>query len=353
MLEIFCELFPQAPIYTIFYDEHATGHVFKGCEIHTSFLQRIPLAGRYHRKFPMFMPLAIEQFDLSYFDLVISNSASFAKGVVTKPDTLHISYCLTPTRFLWDDSQRYVKESGYSWLTKKLIPFFLGYLRIWDVEAALRVDKFVAISNFVKERIKKYYRCDAEVIYPAIDTSKYKSAKDVGDYFLMVGRLVPYKKFDLAIKVFNATGLKLKIVGDGPELARLKKIAKGNIEFLGLVSDYKMPELYSHARAVVFPQEEDFGLVPVEGMASGRPAIAYAGGGALETVIDGQTGIFFHEQTEIALAEAIGRFEQTSFDSVFIRKHAEKFGKAVFKNKFLKLISSQNLFHSPKMDSSV
>lgn len=349
MLEIFCELFPQAPIYTIFYDEHATGHVFKGREIHTSFLQKIPLAGKYHRNFPLFMPLAVEQFDLSYFDLVISNSASFAKGVVTKPNTFHISYCMTPTRFLWDDSQRYAKESGYSWLTKKLIPPFLGYLRVWDVEAAFRVDKFVAISNFVKKRIKKYYRCDSQVLYPAIDVGKYFIADKIGDYFLMVGRLVPYKKFDLAVRVFNATGLKLKIVGDGPERPRLKKIAKGNIEFLGIVSDYKMPELYSRARAIIFPQEEDFGLVPVESMASGRPVIAYAGGGALETVIDGQTGIFFWEQTEISLAEAIGKFEQTGFDPMLIRKHAEKFDKTIFKNKFLKLISSQNLFPGPRL----
>ncbi|MBI2063686.1 MAG: glycosyltransferase [Candidatus Yanofskybacteria bacterium] len=340
VLEVLCEIFPDAPIYTLIYDERMTGGVFHGREIHTSFLQKLPFARRHHRIFPLLMPLAVEQFDLSYFDVVLSVSASFTKGVITKPQTKHINYCLTPTRFLWDDSHRYIEEFRYPWPIKKLVPFFITYLRIWDKEAALRVDKFVAISSFVKSRIKKYYDGDAEVIYPPVDAHKYHISSEVGDYFLMVGRLVPYKRFDLAVKVFNAIGKPLKIVGDGPEHKRLEKTAKPNIEFLGLVSDYKMPELYAHAQAVIFPQEEDFGIVPLESMSSGRPVIAYRGGGALETILENQTGIFFDDQTEISLAQAIGRHYQTHWDPSVIRTHALKFDKGVFKTKIVDMVNA-------------
>ncbi len=338
VLEVLCEIFPDAPIYTLLYDEKATGYAFKDKEIHTSFLQKIPFSRTHHRIFPMLMPLAIEQFDLSYYDVILSNSASFAKGIITKPQTKHINYCMTPTRFLWDDSQRYIDEFRYPWPIKKLVPFFISYLRIWDKEAALRVDKFVANSNFVKTRIKKYYHTDADVIHPPVSTDKFYISNQKDDYFLMVGRMVPYKRFDLAIKVFNAIGKPLKIVGDGPERRRLKKMAGKNIEFLGLISDYKMPEIYSRAQAVIFPQEEDFGIVPLEAMASGRPVIAYKGGGALETIIDNKTGIFFDQQSEIALAQAVGQYYQTDFDPDFIRSHARTFDKEIFKQRIRELV---------------
>ncbi|MEK7154112.1 MAG: glycosyltransferase [Patescibacteria group bacterium] len=352
VLEALCEIFPDAPIYTLLYDERATGHVFKGREIHTSFLQKIPFARKHHRVFPLLMPLAIEQFDLSEFDIVLSNSASFAKGVITKPHTKHINYCMTPTRFLWDDSHRFIDEFKYPWPIKKLVPLFITYLRIWDKEAAYRVDEFIAISDFVRTRIKKYYERDAQVIYPPVSAHKYKIADKIGDYFLMVGRLVSYKRFDLAVKVFSAIKKPLKIVGDGPERKRLEKIARqnfssknlggqarSNIEFLGLVSDYKMPEIYNRAQAVIFPQVEDFGIVPLEAMASGRPVIAYRGGGALETVAEGETGIFFDEQTEISLAQAIGEYYQTDWDSHAIRTHALKFDEEVFRAKIAELLT--------------
>lgn len=338
VLEALCEIFPNAPIYTLIYSEEATGGVFKNKEIRTSFLQKLPFSKKHHKFYPLLMPLAVEQFDLSYFDVVISTSSSFTKGVITKPKTLHINYCSTPTRFLWDDSHRYIDEFKYPWPIKKIVPLFISYLRVWDKEAALRPDLFIANSNFVKNRIKKYYGREAEVIYPPIDASKYKISDKVGDYFLMVGRLVSYKRFDLAIKVFNAIDKPLKIVGDGPERKRLHKIAAGNVEFLGLVSDYKLPELYSQARALIFPQEEDFGLVPLEAMASGRPVIAYRGGGALETVIDGQTGIFFDQQTEVDLVQALGRFEFTEFDSQLIHRHALEFDKKIFQEKISRLL---------------
>lgn len=347
VLEVLCEIFPDAPIYTLLYDEAATGRVFKWREIHASFLQKVPFARKHHRIFPLLMPLAVEQFDLSEFDIVLSNSASFAKGVITKPHTRHISYCMTPTRFLWDDSHRFIDEFKYPWPIKKLVPIFITYLRIWDKEAACRVDEFVAISEFVRARIKKYYERDAQVIYPPVCTQKYKIADKIGDYFLMVGRLVSYKRFDLAVKVFSAIKKPLKIVGDGPERKRLEKQARSagsgqagkNIQFLGLVSDYKMPEIYSHAQAIIFPQVEDFGIVPLEATASGRPVIAFKEGGALETIIDGKTGIFFDEQTEISLAQAIGRFYQTEWDSQVIREHALKFDKEIFKRRIIDIIN--------------
>ncbi len=331
-------MFPDAPIYTLLYDEKATGHVFKDREIHTSFLQKIPFSRRYHHSFSWLMPLAIEQFDLSYFDVVLSVSASFAKGIITKPHTKHINYCLTPTRFLWDDSHKYIEEFGYPWLIKKLLPPLIAYLRIWDKEAALRVDEFVGISNFVGKRMKKYYGVNAQVIYPPIDSSKFSISPIIDDYFLMVGRIVGYKKFDLAIEAFTAMGIPLKIVGDGPERKRLQKNAGNNVEFLGLVSDQKLAELYQRSQATIFPQEEDFGLVLLEAMASGRPVIAYRAGGALETVIEGVTGVFFNEQTEIDIARAIGQFQRTSFNPAVIRDHALNFDKKYFVERMMNLV---------------
>lgn len=290
------------------------------------------------------MPLAIEQFDFSEFDTVLSVSASFAKGIITKPSTRHINYCLTPTRFLWDDSHRYVSEFRYPWPIKKLLPLALTYLRIWDKEASLRVDEYIGISKFVQERIKKYYNQSSILIYPPIDTKKYFIADKVEDYFLLVGRLVGYKRFDLAISAFEAMGLPLKIVGSGPEFKKIKnQISKSkNIELLGLVSDYKMPELYSKAQAVIFPQEEDFGLVPLEAMASGRPVIAYRSGGALETVIEGENGIFFDQQTEIDLSLAVGKFELSQWNSQKIRDSVAKFDINIFRSKMRAIIDSKD-----------
>ena len=347
VLSVLCEIFPQAHIFTLVYDEYLTGGAFKTKRIHTSFIQNIPLAKRNHRLLPMLMPLAVEQFDLSSFDLVISNSASFAKGVITKPYAKHISYCLTPARFLWDDSHKYLHDFYGSkvfrqsrWLNADIVswlaPVFLNYLRIWDQQASHRVDQFVAISEFVRQRIKKYYKKDSHVVYPPVDTKRFKISKEIDDYFLMVGRLVPYKRFDLAIKVFNELNLPLKIIGDGPEKKRLQKLAapNANIEFLGLVSDYKLPFYYSKAKALIFPQEEDFGIVVVEAMASGRPVVAFRGGGSLETVKEGETGVFFDEQKEKSLKKALKNFNPFDFDPEKIKARATLFDKEIFKENF-------------------
>lgn len=338
VLSVFCELFPYAPIYTLVYDEKLTGRSFRGRTIHTSFLQKIPGARTNHRLWPALMPLAIEQFDLSRFDLVISNSASFAKGVITKPHTKHLSYCLTPTRFLWDDSHKHIEEFQRPWLVKKLTPLLLSYLRIWDQEASHRVDQFVAISDFIKTRIKKYYQREAEVVFPPAETQRFRISPETDGYYLMVGRLVPYKQFDLAVKAFNELGWPLKIIGDGPQRKYLEKLAKPNVEFLGLISDHLLPRYYARAKALIFPQEEDFGLVVVEAMASGRPVLAFKAGGAKETIKEGETGTFFSEQSVESLIRALRQFNPADFDPQCVRARALLFDKEIFKEKFLKTL---------------
>ena len=341
MLQVLCSMFPDAPIYTLFFDPQATGGVFEGKEIRTSFLQRAPFIKKYHRVFPLFMPFAIEQFDFSDFDIVFSISASFAKGVITKPGTRHICYCLTPPRFLWDGSQKFMKEFSYSKVIKSLFYPLITYLRLWDREASLRVDNFLAISSFVKDRISKYYLRDSKVIYCPVNVKKFHIAQEIGDYFFMAGRLVSYKRFDLAIRAFNQLGWPLKIAGIGPEINNLKKIAGDNIEFLGLVSDEKLAYLYSRAKAFVFPQEEDFGITPLEAMAYGRPVIAYRSGGALETIEEGRSGIFFSEQSEESLVLALTDFKELDFNPLVCRMQAEKFDIEIFKRN---IISELNNF---------
>lgn len=341
VLQVLSSMYPEAPIYTLLYDSQATGKVFEGKEIRTSFLQRMPLAKRYHRFFPLLMPFAIEQFDFSEYDLVLSISSSFSKGIITKSGARHICYCLTPPRFLWDGSHKFMDQSSYPFLIKKLLPPFISYLRVWDIEAALRVDKFIAISEFVKERISKYYGEDVPVIYSPVNTSKFfvSSPEKIRDYFLAVGRLVPYKKFDLLVEAFNELGLPLIIAGTGPELKRLKKIANENIVFKENTSDNELAILYSEAKAFLFPQEEDFGLTPLEAMASGTPVIAFNSGGATETVIEGLTGTFFLKQTKKDLVDIVRSFDRNKYKSSNCRLRAEEFGIDKFRKKMVEIIN--------------
>ncbi|MBD3300142.1 MAG: glycosyltransferase [Candidatus Moranbacteria bacterium] len=344
VLECFCELFPKAPIYTLVYNPEVFSDVFRDRDIRTSFLQKIPFTKSEHHFFPYLMPLAVEQFDLSYYDLVISDTSSFAKGVITQPKTLHLSYCHTPMRYAWDDCHKYTREFDYPAFVKKFIPFGMNYIRIWDRVASNRVDHFMANSNLVKKRIEKYYKRRAKVIYPPVFTDNFKFRKDRDKdqkgYYLMVGRLVSYKKFDLGVKVFNRLGLPLKIVGGGSLLKKLKAMSKENIEFLGPLesSGERLREVYANCKALVYPQEEDFGLVPLEAMAVGKPVIAYRAGGVLETVIDNRTGIFFEKQNAGHLIKAIRKFQNKEFDSSFIQRHAKKFGKQRFKEEVVDFV---------------
>lgn len=333
VLEAFTEIYPDAPIFTLIYDSKKMGDVFSEKKIYTSFLQRIPLAKSHHRIFPVLMPLAIEKFNLSDYDIVLSDSASFAKGLITRPETLHICYCHTPPRYAWDDSQRYIKEFGMFKLAKLFVPFFMNYIRLWDREASFRVDEFICNSKFVAQRIKKYYKREAKVIYPPVDIRQFEPGKRISTYFLMVGRLLAYKHFDIGIEAFNKLELPLKIIGDGPERKRLEKLAGRNIEFLGELYSKDLEEQYQRCQALIFPQEEDFGLVPVEAMACGRPVIAYRGGGALESIKEGETGIFFDEQSPESLIQAVKNFRADRFSPLKIRSNALKFDKEIFKKK--------------------
>lgn len=345
VLEAFCELFPEAPIYTLFYDEKLTYGRFKGKDIRTSFIQKIPFSRRYHQIFPPLMPMAVESLDLSEFDLVLSDSASFAKGVITKPTTLHICYLHTPLRYAWDKSHQYLSEFPLPPVLKPLASFFLTYLRLWDLHASIRPDVYLTNSRFVQSRIRKYYRKEAEVIPPPVSFEFFGGEFTIAsseDYFLMVGRLTPYKRFQLAITVFNKLGLPLKIVGDGPERMRLEKSAEENIEFVGTVSDQVLRDIYANCRALIFPQEEDFGIVALEAMAAGKPVIAFRGGGAIESIIEGETGLFFDEPTESALEKAVREFGAFSFDPQRIKNHTKGFDKEVFKKNIKGFIDRTN-----------
>lgn len=333
VLEAFCEIFPKAPIFTMVYDKKLMNGAFSDRKIHTSFLQKMPFIGSHHRLFPLLMPMAIEQFDLSGFDVVLSDSNSYAKGVLTPPNTLHVTYCHTPMRYAWDDCHKYLHDFKYSNFTKKLIPFAMNYIRLWDRISAERPDLYIANSDFVASRIKKYYSKTSEVINPPVNMKSFSISSDVQDYYLMVGRALAYKRFDIVIDAFNALKLPLKIIGKGPEMNDLKKRSGKSIEFLGYLPDDQISRYYSACKAFIFPSEEDFGITPLEAMASGRPVIAYRGGGALETVVEGKTGLFFNEQTAGSIIDTIKTFDSDKFDPVAIREHAAKFDKEIFKAK--------------------
>ena len=343
VLESLSEIWPHAPIYTLIYEPQKVHNRFSKKIVKTSYLQKIPLAKSYHRIFPPLMMLATEQFSLDYYDIVISDSSSFAKNIITNSKTLHISYCHTPMRYAWDDCQYYTQEFGFpSWL-KKIVPFLMNYIRTWDFYSTNGVDYFIANSNFVKKRIKKYYQRQAEVINPPINIENFHISpqEELKDYFLMVGRMMKYKKMDLVIKAFNKLKLPLKIVGRGSELKNLKKIAGPTIEFLGRVSDKKLARIYSESQAFIFPQEEDFGIVAIEALASGRPIISYRVGDVENRVIENKNGVFFKNQTEEDIIDAVERFKKIKFDSNFIRQTALGYDQKLFKEKIKKFVENK------------
>lgn len=343
VLECLAEIFPPAPIYTLVYDEKLFKNIFGKRKIYTSFLQSLPFSKSHHRSFPVLMPMAIESFDLSAYDLVISDSNSYAKGIITNTETLHICYCHTPMRYAWDDCHSYAQAFPFSFITRKLVPVAMNYIRLWDKISSERVDKFIANSAFVSRRINKYYRREAAVIHPPVDISFYKksSGHEKENYFLVVGRIIPYKRFDLVVEAFNVLGFPLKIIGDGPEAGRLKKKARKNIQFLGWLSDEETRNYYGRAKAFIFPQEEDFGIVLLESMASGTPVIAYRGGGALEVVKEGLNGIFFDEQSAGSLTSAVKRFQNLAFDKNAIMNSVADFDKEKFKRRIKEFVEKE------------
>jgi len=328
------EMFPDAPLYTSVYDEWATPWAKVFPKIYTSFLQKIPFAKNAHEFLGTFMPLAFEQFSFDGYDLVISVTSEAAKGIMTKPGTKHICYMLTPTRYLWSHYDLYFGNPLLRLISKPAI----NYLRSWDRIAAQRPDKIVAISTEVKRRIKKYYGRDSEVIFPPVEIGKWRKLRK--SYYLLVSRLdFGYKNVELAIKVFNKIKKPLVVVGTGRQSSKLKSMSRKNIKFVGRVSDAELERYYLGAKALIMPQEEDFGLVSVEAQSYGVPVIAYGKGGVLDTVVDGKTGILFSEQNIKSLTDAIEKFEKTKFVVDNLYTNAQRFTEDIFKKEFLRIIN--------------
>lgn len=337
----FKEIFKDAPIYTTLYNSENLDKELQNIDVKTSFLQNIKGAKKKHQKYFPLMPMAFESFDLNDYDIVLSSSSSCSKGVVTNPETMHVCYCHSPMRYGWEFYYEYTKDM--KGLKKKLIKYFMNYMRVWDVTSANRVDYFIANSENVAKRIWKHYRRESVVIHPPVRCKLFNISDVDEDYFLVLSRLVEYKRIDLAVKTFNELGLPLVIIGDGPERERLESMSNNNIKFLGRQSDEVIKEYYSKCRAFIFPGEEDFGITPLEAQASGRPVIAFGKGGALETVVEGKTGVFFKEQRVESLINAIKEFEKIDFDKEFIRAHSEKFDEEIFKNKILNFIKEKSI----------
>jgi len=346
-LEVLCELFPNAPIYTLLHNKGAMSPIIESKKIITSFINVLPKKQTKYRSYLPLFPIAIEQFNFSEFDLVVSTSHAVAKGAKVRKNALHICYCHTPMRYVWEQYDEYFGKGKADVVTRTAMKILRPYLQQWDVNTADRVHYYIANSENVRKRIQRYYHRDAEVIFPPVDTELFSlSTRDEG-YYLMVTALVPYKRVDLAIHVFNALGEKLLIVGKGTETERLKAIAKSNIEFLGWRSDQELAQLYAGCKALIFPGEEDFGIVPLEAMAAGKPVIAFGKGGALETVVEGKTGTFFYEQTIDALRQAVRKANAIEFDPQSIRHHALQFSRPIYKEKMKEFINSklqQHLF---------
>ena len=356
VLKALTEMFPEAPIYTLLYEQKNVDKNFAGKKIETSIIQRLPGGVRHYKWYLFFMPMAVEFFDLREFDLVISDASAFAKGVITSPNTLHLCYCHTPTRYLWSDAHQYLNELKYNKWIKKIISLTLGRLRLWDYAAAQRVDYFLANSATVQKRISKYYRRDSEIIYPPVETDNFQIA-DLSQqshqerYFLSGCRLAPYKRVDIVVQAFKALGdgFNLKIFGDGLDWPRLQRLAgrAANIEFLGRVSEDQKAELYAHALAFINPQEEDFGITAVEAMAAGRPVLAYRRGGATVTVVENESGLFFNEQTPDAIMSLVRCFLEDLdsgrkvWDSRAIKAHADTYAVSEFKRRMFAFIKSK------------
>lgn len=336
----FLEIFKDAPLYTSVYNKDKLEGILKECDIRPSFIQKIKGAYKDHRKFFPLMPIAFEMFNLNNYDVVLSSSSSCAKGVITNPETCHICYCHSPMRYGWEFYYEYIEKMGK--LKKFFVKYIMNYMRIWDNVSSDRVDYFIANSKNVAKRIWKHYRRESVVIHPPVRSKFFNISEDKEDYFLVVSRLQEYKKIDLAVEVFNELKLPLIIIGDGPMRSEIeKKVKYSNIKILGIQSDEVIKKYYSKARAFLFPGEEDFGITPLEAQVSGTPVIAYGKGGALETVVEDKTGVFFKEQTLKSMLDAVNRFNKMNFNKFEIREHAMQFDEEIFKGKIKNFVDEK------------
>lgn len=353
VVEQIAEMFPQADLFALVVNWQALPKSLLERTINTSFLQSLPGSSRRHRKLLPLYPLALEQFNLTDYDLVLSSESGPAKGVLTSAGTCHICYCHSPMRYLWDFYHQYKRRSTVAWVSRPLFTCVSHYLRLWDAATANRVDYFAANSRNVAARIRKHYRRSATVIYPPVNVGAGYLAKDIDDYYLVVGQLVDYKRIDLAITACNCLGRRLRVVGEGELYRRLRKLAGPTVEFCGSLTDEELREQYAHCRALLFPCEEDFGIVPVEALSFGRPVIAYGRGGVTESVVgsceeegtypENSTGVFFAEQTWDSLAAAIRKFEaeEHRFRPAFIKQQADRFAAHCFQENFGKYLGDK------------
>jgi len=340
-LEVLCELFPDAPIYTLLHNKGTMSPQIESKKIFTSFINNLPAKQKQYRKYLPLFPFAIAQFDLTEYDLVISTSHAVAKNVCVRKDAIHICYCFTPMRYIWDMYEQYFGREKAGLVIRIAMKIIAPLLRWWDVKTSTRVTYFIAISEEVRSRIMKHYHRASDMIYPPVDTEQFQLSTTAEDFYLIVSALVPYKRVDLAVEVFNKNGKKLVIAGTGPEADKLKVNATSNITFLGWQSDEELAQLYAKCTALIFPGEEDFGIVPLEAQASGKPVVAFSKGGALETIIDGKSGVFFPKQTAESLQQAFERLSLIKFNSTDIRRHALGFSRSIFKQKIKEYIEGK------------
>lgn len=348
VVEVFCRMFPEAPVYTSLYDPAAMPDFWRGVDVRTSFMQRLSPRLAIAKRLIMLYPSAFESFDFSGYDLVLSSCSTFSKGVVTHPGTLHLCYCHNSTRFAWMYHE-YVAHEGIGALQRALLPVLVSRMRVWDYAAAQRPDHFVANSQTTAARIAKYYRREAPVIPPPIQTADFAGGDGgVEPFFLVLSRLQSYKRIDLAVRAARDLGMTLKIVGRGPDEARLRSLGGPGVEFLGRVPDQERVRLLQRCSALIVPGKEDFGIVSLEAQAAGRPVIAFAAGGSLETVIDGQTGSFFHEPTVDALREALREFRVDRFEPAVCRANAARFDVEEFTRRLREHIDVLLTAHSTR-----
>lgn len=341
VLKEIADLYPKAPIYVLAYDEKTAGKIFSEKRVRTSFLQKFPKFIKKRQKLLLpFAKRAIESFDLSEYDIVISSDAMFAKGVKTSPKTLHICYCNTPTRFLWDWHDKYLKEQNLNFITKFFVIKYLKHLKKWDLKASKRPDYIIANSKNVQRRIRKYYNRESNVIYPPVNISRFKE-KPSEDFYLSVGILAPYKKIDLLVEAFNDFKEKLVIIGDGLDKERLTSLANENIEFKGFLKDKEIADYYSRCKAFLFPGEEDFGIAPVEAMASGKPVLAFRKGGLIESIVEGKTGDFFDKPTSESLLKELKKFKSEKFIPKDCIDRANNFSDKIFSENIKKYITDK------------
>lgn len=338
-----------------FLNDEDRNFILNGKKAKTSFIQKLPTAKKNHRKFLQLFPIAIEQFDLSNYDLIISSSSAVAKGVVTKQEQLHICYCHSPMRYVWDLQEEYLQDANLNKGIKGLYAkHVLNKIKKWDVANSKNVDFFIANSNHIAKRIKRIYNRESIVIYPPVDVDFFQLEEQKQDYYFTASRLVSYKKVKLIVEAFNELPhLKLIVAGDGPEFKKLQKIAKSNIKLVGFVDYEKLKNYMQKAKAFVFAAQEDFGIIPVEAQACGTPVIAFAKGGALETVVENETGIFFNDQSCKKIKEAIIAFEKTEFDPKKIREHAMKFSKQRFESEMKDFVETKFKEHIRLLQESI